>query len=115
MRVLSEMEIQAVVGGHIDGQGDPYSWSGASEPTWGSVVKTATSVCGPGNVRSVTYKRTQGGRDVRLGTSGVGGKGASDSVEAGFQCQSSSDSGSNGNSDSDSGSNGSGNDSGSDS
>lgn len=116
MRVLTEMETGAVVGGHINGIGGQYSLQGNDNLDANKLVRTS---CGAGNAARVSVTQTVTGRSVQVGRSGGSGSGRSVTTEVNIECNtgsgsSGSDSGSNG-SDGDSGGDSGGSDSGSDS
>ena len=91
MRVLSELETEAVVGGDINGQGDPNSCNANGAPLW----EEATNTCGKGKVKSASRTTTTTPREVIVNGDGVAVTGQSVTVTTDIQCQTGSDSGSN--------------------
>ena len=118
MRVLSEMETEAVVGGHINGQGDPMSQSasgGSGVASAASIGRAASSMCGAGNVKSATYSRTETPREVSGNRGSVSGSGRGVTEQWSIECKSGNNSGSSDTGDSSDGDDSDSSDSGSDS
>ena len=83
MRELHQAELDFVLGGHIDGQNDPYSLDGSC----GSQAKSACGSRGVKSVQSSTSSKCKNG-GLSLGKGGlqVGGKSQSSEATCNYEC-----------------------------